>query len=473
MSFATLLLTDVKASELPAADINGLSDPYMHFIVGETKLTTSVVEKTLSPSWNDFLGEIPLTCGDVEAGVVKIECWDKDTVSSDDFLGSAEIAIKDIIFKLAKSKEPVNLELYKKSKKRGVVRFKVEVYGWNLLAWLLQNQEFVGPNLAVFAPQSKKDVPNEVVSKIAQLLITFAARTEGNSNNQCAVQVLRVFRRLLAEGSDVELFEGYQSFLDWLSKVLVHLINDSDDAVYINQVATFLRDLTKKSKVWADKLCQNELLLKFCAVYKDVELLNQLSNSEDLFFSAFDEHYFENSEVLALLAKHWNDFSAEQKNFATLFMKKITVRFPNLVNDQEQLVSHMREWNRSIESNNLTGMLRPNSFLFILDPSIAIDMALLFTIGSHWRGKVQIDGYDRETQYALDITGNVSPLEYKGTTEVFSVQSEATIHFSQEKDGIKVEIHPSMFVGTVNLGSQSMSGNVQGKDMPWELKKQD
>ena len=48
-----VLVTVKKATDLPAADGNGLSDPYVRMMLDEKKKKTHVQKHTLSPSWNE------------------------------------------------------------------------------------------------------------------------------------------------------------------------------------------------------------------------------------------------------------------------------------------------------------------------------------------------------------------------------------------------------------------------------------
>ena len=48
-----VLVTVKKASDLPAADGNGLSDPYVRMTLDERKQKTSIQRRTLAPTWNE------------------------------------------------------------------------------------------------------------------------------------------------------------------------------------------------------------------------------------------------------------------------------------------------------------------------------------------------------------------------------------------------------------------------------------
>ena len=48
-----MLVTVKKAADLPAADSNGLSDPYVKMRLDEKTKKTHVQKRTLSPTWNE------------------------------------------------------------------------------------------------------------------------------------------------------------------------------------------------------------------------------------------------------------------------------------------------------------------------------------------------------------------------------------------------------------------------------------
>lgn len=48
-----MLVTIKKANDLPAADGNGLSDPYVRMTLDERKQKSGIQRRTLSPIWNE------------------------------------------------------------------------------------------------------------------------------------------------------------------------------------------------------------------------------------------------------------------------------------------------------------------------------------------------------------------------------------------------------------------------------------
>mgnify|MGYP002045473688 FL=1 len=72
--------------------MNGKSDPYVVVrIVDSTSKQTKVIEKTLDPKWNETL-KIKLKPEDKHKRLF-VECWDKDTLSKDDFMGLMSFGI--------------------------------------------------------------------------------------------------------------------------------------------------------------------------------------------------------------------------------------------------------------------------------------------------------------------------------------------------------------------------------------------
>lgn len=58
-----MLVTVKSAKDLPAADSNGLSDPYAKVKIGEESRKTTIQYDTLSPSWNEKFEFIKVSKG--------------------------------------------------------------------------------------------------------------------------------------------------------------------------------------------------------------------------------------------------------------------------------------------------------------------------------------------------------------------------------------------------------------------------
>eukprot|EP01095_Lingulamoeba_sp_RSL-Kostka_P014388 TRINITY_DN625_c0_g1_i5.p1 TRINITY_DN625_c0_g1~~TRINITY_DN625_c0_g1_i5.p1 ORF type:complete len:377 (+),score=227.86 TRINITY_DN625_c0_g1_i5:69-1199(+) len=80
----------LEATNLLAADYDGTSDPYLVIYVNDNKVaTTPVIKNTLNPDWDEeYMIDVPYGCTEFE-----IQVFDKDSIGSDDSLGTAEIDI--------------------------------------------------------------------------------------------------------------------------------------------------------------------------------------------------------------------------------------------------------------------------------------------------------------------------------------------------------------------------------------------
>ncbi|KAK4220245.1 tricalbin-3 [Rhypophila decipiens] len=79
----------LDAKELPSADSNGKSDPYVKFeFNGMEVFKSKTVKKTLAPVWNEFF-EVPVPSR--TAAKFRATVWDWDFADKPDFLGGADI----------------------------------------------------------------------------------------------------------------------------------------------------------------------------------------------------------------------------------------------------------------------------------------------------------------------------------------------------------------------------------------------
>jgi Ca2+-dependent lipid-binding protein len=87
-SYRGLLLVHLQGGKnLISADINGLSDPYVLFRLGDVAIKSRVVEKSLNPLWNETINII--ADGITEKKLI-CKVMDKD-ILTDDFLGEAVV----------------------------------------------------------------------------------------------------------------------------------------------------------------------------------------------------------------------------------------------------------------------------------------------------------------------------------------------------------------------------------------------
>jgi len=81
----------VRARNLPAMDLNGLSDPYCKISLREKQVRTRTVYEDLNPIFEEeffFEGK--------KSGLLLVEVWDWDRFTADDFIGSVIIQLEKL-----------------------------------------------------------------------------------------------------------------------------------------------------------------------------------------------------------------------------------------------------------------------------------------------------------------------------------------------------------------------------------------
>ena len=84
----TLRITLFNGRNLLAADVNGKSDPYATFTLGQNTVKSKVKSNTLNPNWNEEL-ELPVTLA--QDHILEVHVFDKDVIGKSDSLGVAKI----------------------------------------------------------------------------------------------------------------------------------------------------------------------------------------------------------------------------------------------------------------------------------------------------------------------------------------------------------------------------------------------
>ncbi|KAH7262209.1 phosphatidylserine decarboxylase-domain-containing protein [Fusarium tricinctum] len=118
-----LRVSIIKGKDLAAKDRSGTSDPYLVLSIGDSRIVTNDVPKTLNPEWN-VTEEIPLTS--VQNLVLDVICWDKDRFGKD-YMGEFDLALEEIFSNDKVEQEPTWYRLRSKrpGKKTSVVSGEV------------------------------------------------------------------------------------------------------------------------------------------------------------------------------------------------------------------------------------------------------------------------------------------------------------------------------------------------------------
>lgn len=119
----SLKVVIMRARNLAAKDRSGTSDPYLVLTLGDARVVTHSVPKTLNPEWN-AIEELPVNS--VNCLVLDVICWDKDRFGKD-YMGEFALALEEI-FQNEKTEQPARwfpLRSKRPGKKTGVVSGEV------------------------------------------------------------------------------------------------------------------------------------------------------------------------------------------------------------------------------------------------------------------------------------------------------------------------------------------------------------
>ncbi|KAJ5072170.1 c2 domain-containing protein [Anaeramoeba ignava] len=99
-----------KGFGLPPADKNGLTDGYCEFRLGKEDQQTRVDKSTLYPSWkNTYTSNLTLK----ELKKIRIQVWDKDKVTTNDFLGIAKVKVNELLKTVLKPNQLIYIVKYR------------------------------------------------------------------------------------------------------------------------------------------------------------------------------------------------------------------------------------------------------------------------------------------------------------------------------------------------------------------------
>ncbi|EHK45540.1 hypothetical protein TRIATDRAFT_151310 [Trichoderma atroviride IMI 206040] len=115
----------MRARNLAAKDRSGTSDPYLVVTLGDSRVVTHSVPKTLNPEWN-VIEELPISS--VQNLVLDVICWDKDRFGKD-YLGEFDLALEEIFQNEQPEQEPRWFPLKSKrpGKKTSIVSGEVQL----------------------------------------------------------------------------------------------------------------------------------------------------------------------------------------------------------------------------------------------------------------------------------------------------------------------------------------------------------
>ncbi|XP_057537720.1 C2 and GRAM domain-containing protein At1g03370-like isoform X1 [Amaranthus tricolor] len=108
-----LVVKVIEARNIPAMDLNGLSDPYVRLQMGKQRFRTKVIKKCLNPYWGD---EFCFRVDDLSDELV-ISVLDEDKYFNDDFVGLVKIPVSKVFDAPDKSLGTCWYPLQPKSKK--------------------------------------------------------------------------------------------------------------------------------------------------------------------------------------------------------------------------------------------------------------------------------------------------------------------------------------------------------------------
>ena len=115
---ATLYITLLDAKNLKPMDYNGASNPYVMFLLGDKKATSSFKPGTLDPVWNEDYSFAVAT----RNLVLEVQVWDHGRFGGEDMHGSVKIPLRDLENQMKTERE---FDLYAKDGSSGSIRLKL------------------------------------------------------------------------------------------------------------------------------------------------------------------------------------------------------------------------------------------------------------------------------------------------------------------------------------------------------------
>ncbi|TDH68772.1 hypothetical protein CCR75_000481 [Bremia lactucae] len=91
-------VTLIKAVDLPSADFNGKSDPYVVFQLANTTRKSSTIPANLNPEW-DPEETFAFIADDPQTAVLDVSVFDHDRISKDDMIGFCNLPLAPLMDK--------------------------------------------------------------------------------------------------------------------------------------------------------------------------------------------------------------------------------------------------------------------------------------------------------------------------------------------------------------------------------------
>lgn len=228
------ILCIVSASGLVAADMNGKSDPYVHYWHKRkddpsTSGKTRVVKKTLNPVWRHSHTLVSVSA-DAE---VTFDVYDKDVLGKDDFLGTVSARLKDLCNTKA---DPINLPLLSREGKKDKVTGHLTVS----CGRCGRDNVELGPTLTYFYTRDVFGADGsdfETYVGVSKMWNVYREATHQCTHTLDAKQVSAFMRKA---------FEGITTISAEVSQNLINAYDDSGDGKWDwSEIMTFIRDSRK------------------------------------------------------------------------------------------------------------------------------------------------------------------------------------------------------------------------------------
>ncbi|KAL3674217.1 hypothetical protein V7S43_000175 [Phytophthora oleae] len=122
-------VTLVKAVDLPSADFNGKSDPYVVFKLANTTHKSSMIPANLNPEW-DPEETFAFIADDAKTAVLDVQVFDHDRISKDDKIGFCAIPLAPFLDKPEAEVLMFELEVpggFAKQKRKSAIMLEIKL----------------------------------------------------------------------------------------------------------------------------------------------------------------------------------------------------------------------------------------------------------------------------------------------------------------------------------------------------------